>query len=57
VTQMQRQLRTATRTLSKDAEFLGMRFEDFLEFCEREPGAQKWSTRLAYHIYRELAYI
>ena len=57
MTQQQRQLRTATRRLIKDAEFLGMRLEDFLEFCHREPGAQKWSTRLAYHIYRELAYI
>ena len=56
MTQMQRQLRTAQRTLQQDAEWLGISLAQLLEDLEQYPLAHRWSTQLAYHVYRELAY-
>jgi hypothetical protein len=55
MTQMQRQLRRATRTLIRGAEFLGMKFEDFIAFVEEAPLAQTRATMAAYRVYRELS--
>ena len=57
MSQMKRELRSATRRLEKDAEFLGITLSQLLEDLERYPLAHKWSTMLAYSVYRELAYI
>ena len=52
---MQRQLRTATRTLIRAAEFLGMKFEDLIAFIEEAPLAQTRATMAAYKVYKELS--
>ena len=48
-------LATAYRQLVRDCEFLGLKFEDFIEFVEAAPRAQTQATLAAYQVYRELA--
>ena len=45
------QLKGAMTVLKKDAEFLGLTFEELCTFIERNPYAQKNSTIEAYKVY------
>ena len=47
------QLKGAMTVLKKDAEFLGMTFEQLCIFIERNPYAQKNSTIKAYTVYKK----
>lgn len=42
---------TARQVLLKDAEFLGMKFEDFVKFVGANPLAQPQRTLAAYRVY------
>lgn len=42
---------TARQVLIKDAEFLGMKFEDYIEFVQANPLAQTQRTLAAYRVY------
>jgi hypothetical protein len=48
-------LATAYRQLVRDSEFLGLKFEDLLQFIEEAPLAQTQATLQAYQVYRELS--
>lgn len=50
-------LETAYRQLTKDCEFLGLKFEDLIEFIESAPLAQTQRTLLAYRVYKDLAFV
>ena len=45
------QVKGAMTVLKKDAEFLGLTFEELCTFIERNPYAQKNSTIEAYKVY------
>jgi len=47
-------LKGAMTILKKDAEFLGITFEQLCIFIERNPYAQKNSTIEAYKVYKKL---
>ena len=47
------QLKGAMTVLKKDAEFLGITFEQLCIFIERNPYAQKNSTIEAYTVYKK----
>ena len=47
------QLKGAMTVLKKDAEFLGLTFEELCIFIERNPYAQKNSTIEAYTVYKK----
>ena len=49
-------LKGAITVLKKEAEFLGMTFEELLIFIVRNPYAVKVSTIDAYKIYNKLIY-
>ena len=46
-------IKGAMTILKKDAEFLGMTFEELCVFIEKNPYAQKNSTIEAYKIYKK----
>lgn len=48
-------LQTAYKQLVKDCEFLGLKFEDLIEFIEQAPLAQTQATLRAYQVYKELS--
>lgn len=45
-------LATAYKQLVRDSEFLGMKFEDFIQFVEEAPLAQTMKTTEAYKVYK-----
>ncbi len=51
------QLKGAMTVLKKDAEFLGLTFEELCVFIERNPYAQKNSTIEAYKVYKAFSLI
>jgi hypothetical protein len=46
------QLKGATTVLNKQCEFLGMNFDELIEFIERAPLAQTDTTIRAYNVYK-----
>ncbi len=46
------QLKGATTVLNKQCEFLGMNFDQLIEFIERAPLAQTETTIRAYKVYK-----
>ncbi len=45
-------IKGATTVLNKQCEFLGMNFDQLIEFIERAPGAQTDATIRAYKVYK-----
>ena len=47
-------LETAIKVIQKDAEFLGLSYQDMLKFIEKSPLAQTMKTMEAYKVVKQI---